>query len=160
MVNSEVTLSPAYPDSSSPPAGEQYGWLNYHFGHWEYDPGIGWTWLPGYVWSPSHVVWFTGYEYLYSAPLPPPDVVLPQPGETKSVVQGGHSERMFKVRGEFDQTNLQAILEKIQTHRVAATAKEILRPTLSLDFPQTLFLPARIPPPGPPPVPHFVFLFP
>jgi hypothetical protein len=157
MVNPAQTLPSAYVDSTLLPGPPQYDWTNYRLGHWEYDRGIGWTWIPGYIWSPSQVVWFTGYEYLSVAPLPPPDVVLPRPGEAKSPVQGSFSDRPRVFRGGFDEPNLHAILEKIRTHRVAASTKEVLRANLALDFPLTLSTPERIPPPGPPPAPGFIF---
>ena len=62
--NPAQTLPSSYVDSTLLSPLRQPDWTNYRLGHWEYDQGIGWTWVPGYVWSPSQVVWFTGYEYL------------------------------------------------------------------------------------------------
>ncbi len=154
------TLSSAYADTTTVAPVRQYNWTDFRLGHWEYDRGLGWIWVPGYTWSPSRVVWFTGFEYLSIAPLPPPDVVLPRPGEAASGIQGGHDDRRRAVQGGFDRMNLEALLMKIQTHRVVATGREALRAVLSLDFPMTLLLPERISPPGPPPVPLFFFVIP
>jgi hypothetical protein len=160
MVNSAITLTSALPDSTAKPSQDQYAWTDYHYGYWEYDRGIGWVWVPGYAWSPAHVVWYTGFEYSSNSPLPPPDLVLPLPGEANSVMQGGNTKPTRGFSGEFAQMNLKAILEKIQTHRAIATTREVLRADLALDFPLALFGEDTIPPPGPPPVPHFIFVSP
>lgn len=157
LVHPAQTLPVTSVDSTLLPPQEQYDWTNYRLGHWEYDRGIGWVWVPGYIWSPSQVTWFTGYEYLSTAPIPPPNVVLPRPGELESAVQGSLSGRGRRVRSGFDETNLQAILDRIRTHHVAAATKEMLRANLALDFPLTLFsFDNNPPPPGPPPSPAFV----
>lgn len=160
LVNPAQTVPSVYVDSTLLPSARQYDWTNYRLGHWEYDPATGWVWIPGYIWSPSQVVWFTGYEYLHTAPLPPPDVVLPRPNEDRSVVQGSFTARTRKFHGTFDDRNLQAILDRIRTHRVAAATREVLRANLSLDFPLTLFTFDNIPPPGPLPAPRFYFAVP
>ncbi len=161
LVNPAQTLPVTSVDSTLLPPPRQYDWTDYRLGHWEYYRGIGWTWVPGYIWSPSQVVWFTGYEYLYTSPLPPPDVVLPRAGELETPVQGSRTVRNRNFSGGFDEANLHAILDKIRTHRVAATATEILRANLALDFPLTLFsFDDNPPPPGPPPAPRFFLVGP
>lgn len=157
LVNPARTLPITAVDSTLLPPPQQTEWTNYRLGHWEYDRGIGWTWVPGYIWSPSQVTWFTGYEYLSAAPIPPPNVVLPRPGELQSAVQGSLGDSGQRLRSGFDEMNLQAILDRIKTHRVVATTREILRANLALDFPLTLFsFDNNPPPPGPLPAPTFV----
>ena len=95
-----------------------------------------------------------------TAPVPPPEVVLPRPGEVNSAVQGSFNSLERRARGGFDETNLRAILDKIRTHRVYATTKEVLQANLALDFPLTLFSFDSIPPPGPPPLPGFIIEIP
>jgi hypothetical protein len=51
---------------------EPFGWLVYHYGYWYRDPRIGWFWLPGRIWSPACVEWYTFGDYCAWAPLPPP----------------------------------------------------------------------------------------
>jgi len=51
---------------------EPFGWLVYHYGNWYYDDSIGWFWVPGSVWSPACVQWYTFGDYCAWAPLPPP----------------------------------------------------------------------------------------
>jgi hypothetical protein len=58
---------------------EPYGWLVFHYGNWAYQPAIGWFWIPGYVWSPARVQWYTFGAYTAWAPLPPPGVVWHDP---------------------------------------------------------------------------------
>jgi hypothetical protein len=49
---------------------EPFGWITYHFGRWDNDPGNGWVWVPGYVWGPAWVAWRVGGGYVGWAPLP------------------------------------------------------------------------------------------
>ena len=35
------------------------------------EPGLGWVWVPGYVWAPAWVVYRTGPSYIGWAPVPP-----------------------------------------------------------------------------------------
>lgn len=63
---------------------EPFGWIVYHYGNWDYEPGMGWVWVPGYDWFPARVRWYVSDQYVGWAPLPPPNVILPQPGETGS----------------------------------------------------------------------------
>jgi hypothetical protein len=58
---------------------EPYGWAVYHYGNWNYDPGVGWVWVPGNEWSPARVSWVTYGDYVGWAPLPSAGVVLPDP---------------------------------------------------------------------------------
>jgi hypothetical protein len=60
---------------------EPFGWLVYHYGFWDYHPDVGWFWIPGDVWSPARVEWYTVDDYCAWAPLPPPDVYWPAPWE-------------------------------------------------------------------------------
>jgi hypothetical protein len=34
-----------------------FGWVVFHHGRWVDVPGIGWAWIPGYLYSPAWVVW-------------------------------------------------------------------------------------------------------
>jgi hypothetical protein len=60
---------------------EPYGWLVYHYGYWDFQPDIGWFWVPGDTWSPAQVQWYTLGDYYAWAPLPPPNVFWPEPWE-------------------------------------------------------------------------------
>jgi hypothetical protein len=60
---------------------EPYGWLVYHYGYWDYEPDLGWFWVPGDTWSPARVEWYTFGDYAGWAPLPPPNVYWPDPWE-------------------------------------------------------------------------------
>lgn len=50
---------------------EPFGWATYHYGRWGYRVGIGWFWVPGYVWGPAWVVWRHGPDVIGWAPLYP-----------------------------------------------------------------------------------------
>jgi len=52
---------------------EPFGWLVYHYGYWYHDWRIGWFWVPGRIWSPAQVEWYTFGDYCAWAPLPPPN---------------------------------------------------------------------------------------
>jgi len=64
---------------------EPFGWLVYHYGYWDYSPAIGWFWVPGNVWSPARVEWYTFGDYCGWAPLPPPGVSWPDPWQPFSI---------------------------------------------------------------------------
>ena len=52
---------------------EPFGWLVYHYGYWYHRPHIGWFWMPGRIWSPARVQWYTYGDYCAWAPIPPPN---------------------------------------------------------------------------------------
>jgi hypothetical protein len=58
---------------------EPYGWLVYHYGYWDYEPGIGWIWIPDDAWWPARVEWYSFGDYTCWAPLPPPGVTWRDP---------------------------------------------------------------------------------
>jgi hypothetical protein len=34
-----------------------WGWAAFHYGRWGFGPGLGWFWVPGFVWAPAWVSW-------------------------------------------------------------------------------------------------------
>jgi hypothetical protein len=64
---------------------EPFGWLVYHYGSWYYSQDIGWFWVPGDTWSPAQVEWYSFGDYCAWAPLPPSNLVWPDPWETGGV---------------------------------------------------------------------------
>jgi hypothetical protein len=52
---------------------EPFGWMVYHYGYWYHRPHIGWFWMPGRIWSPARVQWYTYGDYCAWAPIPPPN---------------------------------------------------------------------------------------
>ena len=32
---------------------DPWGWAAYHYGRWNWAGGVGWYWIPGYVWAPA-----------------------------------------------------------------------------------------------------------
>ena len=50
---------------------EPFGWATYHYGRWGHKVGIGWFWVPGYVWAPAWVAWRHGPDSIGWAPLYP-----------------------------------------------------------------------------------------
>lgn len=54
-------------------SNEDFGDIVYHYGRWVYDPDDAWIWVPGYVWSPSWVVWRTDNTNVGWMPMPPGD---------------------------------------------------------------------------------------
>lgn len=50
-------------------SSESWGWPVYRYGRWEYSTGWGWTWIPGRVFRPAHVVWYYGPSYVGWCPL-------------------------------------------------------------------------------------------
>jgi hypothetical protein len=64
---------------------EPFGWLVYHYGYWYHRPYIGWFWVPGSMWSPARVQWYTYGDYCAWAPLPPPNYYWPDPWERRDI---------------------------------------------------------------------------
>ncbi len=58
---------------------EPFGWMVYHYGFWDYHPRFGWVWVPGTIWSPARVQWYTFGNYCAWAPMPPPHMYWPDP---------------------------------------------------------------------------------
>src|SRR2546425_423778 len=49
---------------------EPWGWT-LHYGRWALSPVFGWVWVPGDVWGPAWVDWFSGDGFVGWAPLSP-----------------------------------------------------------------------------------------
>src|SRR5699024_5710501 len=49
----------------------EWGWAPFHYGRWDWEPGLGWYWVPGYDWGPAWVAWRDGGDYYGWAPLAP-----------------------------------------------------------------------------------------
>ena len=50
---------------------EPWGWAPYHYGRWVFLDYYGWVWIPGTVWAPAWVTWYTSPGYIGWAPLAP-----------------------------------------------------------------------------------------
>ncbi len=48
-----------------------WGWAPYHYGRWMQFKEYGWVWMPGYVWSPSWVMWRVSGTHVGWSPLSP-----------------------------------------------------------------------------------------
>ena len=48
-----------------------WGWAAYHYGRWGWRVGIGWFWVPGYVWGPAWVSWRWTNGYACWSPIGP-----------------------------------------------------------------------------------------
>lgn len=53
---------------------DSWGWAPFHYGRWVYIRKHGWSWIPGYDWSPAWVSWRYGGNYVAWAPLGPAGV--------------------------------------------------------------------------------------
>ena len=49
---------------------EPWAWT-LHYGRWVLSPSFGWVWVPGDVWGPAWVDWFSGDGFVGWAPLSP-----------------------------------------------------------------------------------------
>lgn len=56
---------------------EPFGWVVYHYGYWTVMGAAGWVWVPSEEWSPAHVRWDNGDQYIAWAPAPPPQGSMP-----------------------------------------------------------------------------------
>ncbi len=50
-------------------SSESWGWCTSRYGRWDFRGGFGWVWIPGRVFSPAHVYWYYGPEYVGWCPL-------------------------------------------------------------------------------------------
>lgn len=56
---------------------EPFGWVVYHYGYWDFNPSVGWFWVPGTQWYPVRVNWMYYGGYAAWAPMGPPGRPLP-----------------------------------------------------------------------------------
>ncbi len=63
---------------------EPFGWMVYHYGYWYHQPRFGWFWVPGRIWSPARVEWYTYGDYCAWAPIPPPNYYWRDPWDYRS----------------------------------------------------------------------------
>jgi hypothetical protein len=54
---------------------DAWGDIPYHYGTWTFVEGIGWVWVPGYVWAPAWVTFSYSDEFIGWAPIPPTLVI-------------------------------------------------------------------------------------
>jgi hypothetical protein len=50
-------------------SAEPWGWAPYHYGRWGWSVGLGWYWIPGNVFAPSWVSWYSYGDYVGWCPL-------------------------------------------------------------------------------------------
>jgi len=48
-----------------------WGWATFHYGRWGFGSGLGWFWVPGFVWSPAWVSWRYYPGYVCWSPFAP-----------------------------------------------------------------------------------------
>ena len=48
-----------------------WGWAAFHYGRWGFRAGLGWFWVPGYVWAPAWVSWRYYAGYVCWSPFAP-----------------------------------------------------------------------------------------
>ena len=48
-----------------------WGWATFHYGRWDFDNYLGWTWIPGTEWAPAWVTWGSYNDYWGWAPMGP-----------------------------------------------------------------------------------------
>jgi hypothetical protein len=48
-----------------------WGWATFHYGRWGYGLGLGWFWVPGFVWSPAWVSWRYSPGFVCWSPFAP-----------------------------------------------------------------------------------------
>ena len=50
-------------------SNEPWGWAPYHYGRWNWSFQFGWYWIPGNVFAPSWVSWYSYGDYIGWCPL-------------------------------------------------------------------------------------------
>jgi len=55
-----------------------WGAVVFHYGRWGFRAGVGWFWVPGYVWAPAWVAWRYQAGYVCWSPYGPAGFVYPR----------------------------------------------------------------------------------
>ena len=55
-----------------------WGSVVFHYGRWGFRAGVGWFWVPGYVWAPAWVSWRYAAGYVCWSPFGPAGFVYPR----------------------------------------------------------------------------------
>jgi len=55
-----------------------WGAVVFHYGRWGFRAGLGWFWVPGYVWAPAWVSWRYANGYVCWSPYGPAGYVYPR----------------------------------------------------------------------------------
>ncbi len=55
-----------------------WGSIVFHYGRWGFRVGLGWFWVPGFVWAPAWVAWRIADGYVCWAPYGPRGFVYPR----------------------------------------------------------------------------------
>lgn len=67
-----------------------WGWATFHYGRWGFGSGLGWFWVPGYVWSPAWVSWRYSPGYVCWSPFAPSGFVFGRHWPGWVVLPGNH----------------------------------------------------------------------
>lgn len=67
-----------------------WGWATYHYGRWGFGLGVGWFWVPGFVWAPAWVSWRYSPGFVCWAPFAPAGFVFGRHWPGWVVVPGTH----------------------------------------------------------------------
>ena len=70
-----------------------WGWATYHYGRWGFGLGVGWFWVPGFVWAPAWVSWRYSPGFVCWAPFAPAGFVYGRHWPGWVVVAGTHFTR-------------------------------------------------------------------
>ena len=70
-----------------------WGWATFHYGRWGYGLGVGWFWVPGFVWAPAWVSWRYSPGFVCWAPYAPAGFVYARHWPGWVVVAGTHFTR-------------------------------------------------------------------
>jgi hypothetical protein len=71
-------------------ASVPWGWATFHYGSWGYGVGLGWYWVPGFVWAPAWVSWRYYPGYVCWTPLAPAGFVFGRYWPGWVVLPGNH----------------------------------------------------------------------
>ncbi len=50
-------------------SAEPWGWSVYHYGRWHWRFGLGWYWIPQHYWGPAWVHWWWDHDYVGWCPM-------------------------------------------------------------------------------------------
>jgi len=67
-----------------------WGWAAFHYGRWGFGVGLGWFWVPGFVWSPAWVSWRYSAGFFCWSPFAPAGFAFGRHWPGWVVVPGSH----------------------------------------------------------------------
>jgi len=70
-----------------------WGWAAFHYGRWGFTTGLGWFWVPGFVWAPAWVAWRYSPGFVCWSPFAPVGFAFGHHWPGWVAIRAGHFRR-------------------------------------------------------------------